>query len=164
MHNLKLNLIIPAVLLLIMTIGCDNENNNDAIAQPTPMSGTDVTGKVNAPSEQTCPNLIEGLDANDTLIVEIDSTGDMTGNAAITNSNAGTSAQCSGTTEDTLPPAEVETCKVSSSTIPGIKVDDILEIDVSFTTQSKQLSLANLSGSTGITCAFVTIETLNATN
>lgn len=84
-----------------MTIGCDNENDNNANAQPSPISATDVTGKVNAPSEQTCPDLIEGLEANDTLIVEIDSTGDMTGDATITNSSAAASTKCSGTTEDT---------------------------------------------------------------
>ncbi|GJM14812.1 MAG: hypothetical protein DHS20C13_01390 [Thermodesulfobacteriota bacterium] len=164
MNHLKLTIIFPVLVLLALSLGCDNDSQNNANAQPTPMSGTDVTGKVNAPSEQTCPTLIGGLSANDTLIVEINSTGDMTGDVTITNSSASTSAGCSGTTEDTLPPAEVKTCKVSSSNISGIKVDDILEVDVAFTTQTKEITLANLSGSTGITCAFVAIDTLNATN
>ena len=162
MKNIKLFLAVP-VLLLLLVIGCDN-NNGNANAQPAPMSGTDVTGKVNAPSERTCPTLIGGLMANDTLIVEINSTGNMTGDATITNSTASTSAQCSGTTEDTLPPAEVKSCMVSSSTISGIKVNNVLEVDVAFTVQTKEVTLANLSAPTGITCAFVTIDTLNANN
>jgi len=54
--------------------------------------------------------------------------------------------------------------KVSSSNIPGIKVEDILELDVVFEASTKEASLENVSGSTGITCGFVTIQTLNATN
>lgn len=152
---------MPAFLLLILTLGCDEDNSNsNAIAQPISMSGTDATGKLNAASEQTCPILIGGLSAGDIIIVEIDSTGD----ATITNSTANTSAKCSGATEETLPPAEVKSCKVSSSTISGMSVDDVLEIDIAFTVDSKEITLANLSSSTGITCGFVTIDTLNATN
>jgi hypothetical protein len=52
--------------------------------------------------------------------------------------------------------------KVSSSNIPGIKVEDILELDVVFEASTKEASLANISGPGGITCAILTIETLNA--
>jgi len=124
MKYLKIFSVLPVLFLLALSVGCDNENNNNAVAQPAPMSVTDVTGKVEAPSEQTCPTLIGGLSANDTLVIEIESTGSMAGDAAITNSTAGTSAMCSGMTEDTLPPAEVKGCKVSSSTISGIKTND----------------------------------------
>jgi len=154
--------IIPLFFLLIFALGCDNNNPRSANAQPAPMSGTDVTGTVNAPSEETCPTLIGGLSANDTLVVEINSTGDMKGDATITNSSSATSAQCSGSTDDTLPPAEVMGCKVSSSTITGIEKDDEMEIAVTFSNQSKEVTLANLSGPQGITCAFVTIDTINA--
>lgn len=166
MRYIKLFLGIPTLFLflLALNIGCDNENNSNAAAQPAPMSGTDVTGKVNAPSEQTCPTLIGGISASDTIVVEIESTGDKSGDATITDSTAGTSAMCSGTTEDTLPPAEVKECMVSSSNISGIKADDEMEIAVSFSGQSKEVTLANLSSPDGITCAFVTIETINANN
>jgi len=163
MQYINLLLVLPVLFLLAVSFGCDNENNN-AVAQPAPMSGTDVTGKVNAPSAQTCPTLIGGLSANDTIVLEITSTGDMTGNATIADSTAGTSAMCSGMTEDTLPPAEVKGCMVSSSTISGIKADDEMEIAVSFSGQSKEVTLANLSSPDGIICAFVTIETINANN
>lgn len=163
MQSIKLTLALPLLLLLALSLGCDENNSNNAAAQPAPMSGTDVTGSVNAASEQTCPDLIGGLKADDTLIIEIDSTGDMTGNAKITNSTTNTTAQCSGKTEAALPPAEVKGCVVSSSTISGIKANDELLIDVGFTVQTKELSLANLSASTGLTCAFVSIDTINAT-
>lgn len=165
MRNLTSVLVIPALLLLLMTAGCDNENGGNAIAQPAPMSGTDVTGTVNAPSAQTCPAniLIDGLEAEDVLIIEINSTGDMMGDATITNSTKTTSASCAGGTDESLPPAEVEGCKVSSSTIPGLKVGDEIIISVSFSSQLKQVTL-EAQGSDSITCAFVTIETLNATN
>ena len=164
MHHLRLAIIFPVLVLLAVSLGCDNDGQSNANAQPTPMSGTDVTGKVNAPSEQTCPTLIGGLSANDTLIVEINSTGDMTGDVTITNSTANTSAKCSGMTEDSLPPAEVTKCKVSSSSISGMKVDDEIEIVVAFSSQTKEVTLANTSGPDGITCAFVPIDTLNANN
>jgi hypothetical protein len=93
---IKSVLIIPAVLFLLMTVACDNENGGNAVAQPAPMSGTDVTGTVNAPSAQTCPAniLIDGLEADDVLIIEINSTGDMMGEGKITNSTKSTSASC----------------------------------------------------------------------
>ena len=52
--------------------------------------------------------------------------------------------------------------KVSSSNIPGIKVEDILELDVVFEASTKEASLANISGPGGMTGAILTIETLNA--
>ena len=163
MRNLKLVLILPALLLLPLTLGCDNENDGSAIAQPAPMSGTDVTGKVNAPSEQTCPKeiLIDGLEANDVVMIEINSTGDMMGEATITNSTKTTSASCTGGTDESLPPAEVNGCKVSSSTIAGLKIDDEITIGVFFSSQLKQVTL-EAPGSDSLTCAFVTIETVNA--
>ena len=51
MKRYKYALIFPIFFLLIVNLGCDNESNSNANAQPTPMSGTDVTGKVNAPSK-----------------------------------------------------------------------------------------------------------------
>jgi len=63
-----------------------------------------------------------------------------------------------------IPPAEVKECNVSSSTISGIKTNDENEILIAFSGQSKEVKLANLSSSDGITCAFVTIETINANN
>ena len=158
-------LIIPTVLFLLITIGYDNNDQSNANAQPTPMSGTDVTGKVNAPSAQTCPAniLINGLEADDAVIIEINSTGDMMGAATITNSTKTTSANCSGGTDESLPPAEVRGCKVSSSTIAGFKVGDEIVIAISFSSQLKEVTL-EAPGPDSITCAFVTIETLNATN
>lgn len=88
----------------------------------------------------------------------------MTGDATITNSTANTSAKCSGMTEDSLPPAEVNGCKVSGSSISGFKVDDEVEIAVTFSSQTKEATLANISGPDGITCAFISIDTLNANN
>ena len=46
----------------------------------------------------------------------------------------------------------------------GIKTNDENEIVIAFSGQSKEVKLANLSSSDGITCAFVTIETINANN
>jgi len=148
-----------------MTTGCDNENGGNAVAQPAPMSGTDVTGTVNAPSAQTCPAniLIDGLEADDVLIIEINSTGDMMGEGKITNSTKSTSASCAGTTDDTLPPADLKGCTVSSSSIPGIKVGDQIGMAIAFSVEGKQVTL-EAPGLDSITCAFVTIETLNATN
>jgi len=158
-------LIIPAVLFLLITIGCDNNDQSNANAQPAPMSGTDVTGTVNAPSAQTCPAniLIDGLEANDVLVIEINSTGDMMADATITNSTKSTSASCSGGTDESLPPAEVKGCKVSSSTIPGLTVGDEILVGIAFSPESKQVTM-EAPGPDSLTCAFVTIETLNATN
>ena len=43
--------------------------------------------------------------------------------------------------------------------MPGIKVEDILELDVVFEASTKEASLANISGTGGITYAILTIET-----
>jgi hypothetical protein len=88
----------------------------------------------------------------------------MTGDATITNSTTGTSAMCSGMTEDTLPHPRVKECNVSSSTISGIKTNDEIEIVIAFSGQSKEVKLSNLSSSDGISCAFVTIETIHTNN
>ena len=163
MKNLRLVLILPALLLLALSLGCDNENGGSAMAQPAPMSGTDVTGRVNAPSPQTCPKeiLIDGLEANDVVMIEITSTGDMMGEATITNTTKTTSASCMGGTDESLPPAEVKGCKVSSSTIPGLKIGDEIIIGVFFSSQLKQVTL-DAPGSDSLRCAFITIETVNA--
>jgi len=157
-----------AVLLLLLVAGCDNDDNGNANAQPAPMSsmsGTDVTGTVNEPSAQTCPAdiLIDGLEADDVLVIEINSTGDMMGDATISNSTKSTSASCKGGTDESLPPAEVKGCKVSTSTIPGIKVNDEIVVGIAFSPESKQVTL-EAPGPDSVTCAFVTIETINATN
>ena len=159
MQVINLSLVLLALCLFALNSGCDDESNGNAIAQSAPMSGTGVTGKVDAPSEQTCPTLIEGISANDKVFIEINSTGNMTGDAYITDATAGTSAMCSGITEDSLPPASVQLCKVSGSTIPGISVDDIMDIDIEFSVQNKDVGIASPSG-----CALVTIETINANN
>jgi hypothetical protein len=161
----KLALILP-MLLFILCTSCDSHNSRSANAQdeepsPAAMSGTDVTGAVNAPSEQTCPTLIGGIDSGDTLVVEIDVSDSTTGDVTLSNTTKGTSASCSGDV-DGVPPASLQSCKVSSSTISGIKSDDMLIVDITFSAQTKQVSLANLSAPTGITCAYVTIETLDA--
>lgn len=161
----KLALILPMLLFFLCT-SCDGHNSRSANAQdeepsPAAMSGTDVTGTVNAPSEQTCPTLIGGIDSGDTLVVEIDVSNSTTGDVALSNTTKGTSVSCSGEV-DGVPPASLESCKVSSSGISGIKPDDTLTVDITFSTQTKQLSLANLSAPNGITCAFVKIETLDA--
>lgn len=165
MRIFKLTLILPLMVLTVLTAGCNNQNNNaNAQNEPGPgaaMSGTDVTGDVKAASEQGCPNLIDGLIAGDTLIVEMDSEEMKMGTAKITNSTADTSAECAGVV-DALPPAEIMSCKTTSSSIPGIKADDELEIAVTFSAQSREVALANLSSPEGITCAFLTLDTLNA--
>lgn len=165
MKNLKSILLIPAIFFLLLTMGCDNNEQSSANAQPAPMSGTDVTGTVNAPSAQTCPAniLIDGLDADDVLMIEINSTGDMMGEATITNSTKSTSASCTGGTDETLPPAEVKGCKVQSSSIAGIKEGDEIVVGIAFSPESKQVTL-EAPGPDSLTCAFVTIETINATN
>ena len=159
MHVIKLSLVLLTLCLFALNLGCDDGSDGNAIAQPAPTSKTGVTGKVNTPSEQTCPTLIEGISANDTIYIEINSTGNMTGDAYITDATAGTSAECSGNTEDSLPPAHVTLCRVSGSTIPGISVDDIMEIEIEFSMQFKDVGIASPSG-----CAYITIETINANN
>ena len=102
MQYINLLLVLAVLFLLAISIGCDNESTSNAVAQPASMLGTDATGKVNIPSEQTYPTLIGGISASDTIVVEIELTRNMTGDATITNSTAGTSAMCSGMTEDTF--------------------------------------------------------------
>jgi len=46
----------------------------------------------------------------------------------------------------------------------GIKTNDENEIVIAFSGQSKEVKFPKLSSSDGITCAFVTIETINANN
>jgi len=99
---MNLLLVLPVLFLLAISLGCDNESNSNAVTQPAQMLGADVTGKVNIPPEQTYPTLIGGISASDTIVVEIESIGNMTGDATITNSTAGTSAMCSGMREDTF--------------------------------------------------------------
>jgi hypothetical protein len=95
-------LMLPVLFLLAISLGCDNESNSNAVTQPAQMLGADVTGKVNIPPEQTYSTLISGISASDTIVVEIESTGNMTGDATITNSTAGTTVMCSGMREDTF--------------------------------------------------------------
>jgi len=66
-------------MLLAVSLGCDNENGGTALAQPAPMSGTDFIGTVNAPLPQTCPKeiLVDGLEANDVVMIGITSIGDI---------------------------------------------------------------------------------------
>ena len=163
MNKVKLLMIFPAFFILLFATGCDNDNNNgNAVAQPAPMSGTDVTGTVNSPSEQTCPAniMIEGFKAQDMVILEIDITGSMMGEATITNSSEGTSAKCFGMV-DGPQPAEIMSCTVSATNIAGIAVNDILAISVAFSSQTKGVEFINMSGQTGLECAFLTLETLN---
>jgi hypothetical protein len=62
-----------------------------------------------------------------------------------------------------LPPADLKGCTVSRSSIPGIKVGDQIGMAIAFSVEGKQVTL-EARGPDSITCAFVTIETLNATN
>lgn len=157
--------LIPLLLITIMSAGCD-DNNNGANAQDPPGPGetessTVVTGSVQAQSEQGCPRLIDGLMAGDNITLQIESDSMKSGMAKITNSNTGDEADCAGDVDE-FPPAAIMSCKASSSTIPGIKSGDELELSVAFSAQTREVSLANISSSDGITCAFLTLDTLSA--
>lgn len=158
-------ILIPLLLITLMSTACD-DNNNGANAQVEPgpgetVSSTVVTGPVQAQSEQGCPRLIDGLMADDNITVQIESDNMKSGTAKITNMSTGDEAECSGEVDE-IPPAEVKSCKASSSTIPGIKSDDEIELSIAFSAQTREVSLANLSSSDGLTCAFLTLDTLSA--
>lgn len=163
MCNYKI--LLPMLFLLILNLGCDNESNGSAAAQPTPMSGTDATGTVNAASEQTCPAnvMIEGLKAQDAVTLQMIPTQNGMGEATITNLTANTTAKCTGMVDDPLI-SEAMGCTVSSSNIEGIAVNDTLDISVAFSSQVKEIEFANLSGSSGIECAFANLDSLSTTN
>lgn len=165
MKNLNLVLIIPALLLIAVTMGCDNDGSRSANAQPSPISGTDVTGTINAPSAQTCPAnvMIEGFKAQDVVTLEVIPTQDAMGEATITNLTADTVAKCTGMADPPLI-SEVMGCTVSSSNISGIAANDMLDISIAFSSQTKEFQIANLSGSTGLECAIANLDTINATN
>lgn len=165
MKNINIILIIPVLFLFALAIACDNDGSGNANAQPSPMEGTDATGTVRAPSAQTCPAnvMIEGLKAQDVVVLEIIPAQNLTGEATITNLTANTSAKCSGMIDPPLI-SEAMGCIVSSSNIPGIAVSDMLDISVAFSSQVKEIEFANLSGSTGLECAFANLDIISATN
>ncbi len=165
MKNLKLLLLILALLLITTSIGCDNDGNGNAIAQPAPMTGTDVMGTTNPPSAQTCPAnvMIEGFKSQDVVTLDIIPTTDGMGEATITNLTADTSAVCTGMTDPPLI-SEVMDCTVSGSNIPGIAVNHVLDISIAFSSQTKGFQIVNLSGSTGLECAIANLDTISATN
>ncbi len=58
MQYINLLLVLPVLFLLAICIGCDNESNSNAVAQPDLMLGTEVTGKVNITSAM-CSGMTE---------------------------------------------------------------------------------------------------------
>ena len=165
MKKVNLSLIIPVLFLTILALGCDNDGSSNANAQPSPMSGTDATGTINAPSAQTCPAniMIEGFKAQDVVTFEMIPTQNGMGEVTITNLTANTTAKCTSMADPPLI-SEVMGCTVSSSNIAGIEVNDTLDISVAFTSQTKEIEFANLSGSSGLECAFANLDTISATN
>ena len=165
MKKVNLSLIIPVLFLTIIALGCDNEGNSNANAQPSTMERTDATGTVKAPSAQTCPAnvMIEGFKAQDVVTLEIIPAENLMGDATITNLTADTVAKCTGMIDPPLI-SEAMGCTVSSSNIAGIAVNDTLDISVAFSSQVKEIEFANLSGSTGLECAFANLDTISATN
>ena len=156
-------LTIPLLLLALISSGCD-DNNNSASAQDEPgaaESSTVVTGIVQAASEQGCPRLIDGLKAGDMITLEIEADGMKSGSAKLTNQATGTDAECAGEVDE-IPPAEIMSCSAKDSTIPGIKPGDMLELSVAFSSQIREVSLANFSSPDGITCGFLTLDLLSA--
>ena len=167
MKNIKLVLLIPALFLIAITIGCDSDGNGNGVAnaQPAPMSGTDVMGTINAPSAQTCPAnvMIEGFKSQDVVTLDIIPTTNAMGEATITNLTANTTATCTGMADPPLI-SEVMSCLVSSSNIPGIAENDLLDVSVAFSSQTKGFQIVNQSGSTGLECAIATLDTISASN
>ena len=165
MKNLSLLLFMPLLLIIAASLGCDNDGNGNANAQPSPMSGTDAMGTINAPSAQTCPAnvMIEGFKTQDVVTLEFIPAQNGMGEATITNLTADTTFKCAGTADPPLI-SEVNSCIVSSSNIPGIAVNDMLDISIAFSSQTKGFQIANLSGSTGLECAIANLDTINATN
>ena len=129
------------------------------------MSGTDAMGTINAPSAQTCPAnvMIEGFKPQDVVTLEMTPAENAMGEATITNLTADTTAKCTGIADPPLI-SEVNSCIVSSSNISGVAVNDMLDVSVAFSSETKGFQVVNLSGSTGLECAIATLDTINATN
>ncbi len=165
MKNLRFILVLPAILLITIAIGCDSDGSGNANAQPSTMERTDAMGTVKAPSAQTCPAniMIEGLKFQDVVTLEMIPAQGLMAEATITNLTADTTAKCTGMADPPLI-TEAMGCTVSSSNIPGIEVNDILDISVAFSSQVKEIEFANLSGTSGLECAFANLDTISATN
>ncbi len=97
------------------------------------MVGTDSMGTINAPSAQTCPAnvMVEGFKAQDVVTLEIVPAENAMSEATITNLTVDTTAKCTGV-EDPPLISGVMCCTVSTSKIPGLAVNDMLDISLTF--------------------------------
>ncbi len=155
--------ILALALLLPLGYGCDNDNNSNAEPPPggeEPMDRTQAVGTVDA-SGEGCMG-IDGLEAGDTVVLELSLTAMSTGDVVVTNFDTGQEAKCDMgfiQQEKNMLPANILCLKITDSSIAGLADDDRLEIGIVFSTDLNQLTVIN-----GNTMDYVniTMTSLNA--
>ena len=129
---------IGLIMLLTMSLGCDEDNNVIAqepeIMDPEsmPEAMTMITGKVIAPGNQ-CDGRIDGFNNGDEVMIEMNGGGDAQPNGKVTNMTTGNSIGCGGDSGlNDNPLISALGCITVDSQISSFKNSDFMTILVDY--------------------------------